>query len=167
MWRELQAGHNVLVAHISVSSGVWLQTPEHEKGVPRSSSYLFAVGAEVSGGDRSFVTFKITFQNRILLGRKVVRLESRCRIRALEIRGQRRLFPPGDRRGPRKASAGCEGGAGITTRLRGSGTAPAPIRRGPHRGEPPASLRAPRCEPPRDPPTAPSGWGSPQPPAPF
>lgn len=89
------------------------------------------------------MTFKITFQNRILLGRKVVRLESRCRIRALEIRGQRRLFPPGDRRGPPKASAGCEGGAGITTRLRGSGTAPAPIRRGPHRGEPPASLRAP------------------------
>lgn len=46
--------------------------------------------------------------------------------------------PPGPKRTPQHPSAGSEGGAGIVTRLRGSGTAPAPIRRGPHPKEPPS-----------------------------
>lgn len=55
--------------------------------------------------------------------------------------GQRSTLPvppPGPKRTPQHPSAGSEGGAGIVTRLRGSGTAPAPIRRGPHPEEPPS-----------------------------
>lgn len=113
----MHAGYNILVTHISVSSSWRLQTPEHEKGVPRSSGKLFAVGAEVHGGDRSFVAFKITFQNRVLLGWKVVMFESRCKIRTRGVRGQRRLSGPGGRRGHRGKG---EGSAGI------------PLQRAPH-----------------------------------
>lgn len=76
-------------------SELWLLSEkERKKGKEKKKlTNLFAVGAEVSGGDRSFVTFKITFQNRILLGWKVVRFESGCRIRTLEVRGQRCLSP--------------------------------------------------------------------------
>lgn len=80
-------------------SELWLLSEkERKKGKEKKLTNLFAVGAEVSGGDRSFVTFKITFQNRILLGGKVVRFESGCRIRTLEVRGQRCLSPPGPKR---------------------------------------------------------------------
>lgn len=34
---------------------------------------MFAVGTKVHGGDRSFVAFKVTLQNGVLLGRKVVK----------------------------------------------------------------------------------------------
>ena len=39
----------------------------------RKLTKLFAVGAKVHGGDRSFVALKVTLQNRVLLGRKVVK----------------------------------------------------------------------------------------------
>lgn len=116
-------------AFSQVSFGYCQKRKERKK--KKNLTDLFAVGAEVSGGDCSFVTFKITFQNRILLGWKVVRFESRCRIQTLEVRGQRCLsLPRGPKRTPQHPSAGSEGGAGIITRLRGSSTAPAPIRRG-------------------------------------
>lgn len=98
---------------------------------------LFAVGAEAHGGDRGFVTFKITFQNRVLLGWKVVKSESRCGIRnsrGSEVNaachspspGPLACLPPRDRRGPPAGSSvGSEGGAGITSGVTGSGTAPA------------------------------------------
>lgn len=138
--RLAHSGRDGRKAFCQVSFGYCQKRKEErkEKQKQKQLTNLFAVGAEVSGGDGSFVTFKRTFQNRILLGWKVVRFESRCRIPALDIRRQRCLSPGIEEEDP-AASAGSERGVGITTRLRGSGTAPASIRRGPHhREEPPA-----------------------------
>lgn len=44
-----------------------------EKKKKRKLTKLFAIGAKVHRGDRSFVALKVTLQNRILLGRKVVK----------------------------------------------------------------------------------------------
>lgn len=44
-----------------------------KKEKKRKLTKLFAVGAKVHGGDRSFVALKVTLQNRVLLGRKVVK----------------------------------------------------------------------------------------------
>lgn len=44
-----------------------------KKEKKRKLTKLFAIGAKVHGGDRSFVALKVTLQNRILLGRKVVK----------------------------------------------------------------------------------------------
>lgn len=85
------------------------------------------------------MTFKITFQNRILLGRKVVRFESRCRIQTLEVRGQRCLSPtPGPKKTP-AASVGSEGGAGHQNLAERLGHCPSSHPEGgPHPEEPPA-----------------------------
>lgn len=85
-------------------SELWLLSEKErrkERKNKKQLTNLFAVGAEVSGGDGSFVTFKRTFQNRILLGWKVVRFESRCRIPALGIRRQRCLFLGTEEEDPR------------------------------------------------------------------
>lgn len=50
-----------------------LITHKKKKERKRKLTKLFAVGAKVHGGDRSFVALKVTLQNRVLLGRKVVK----------------------------------------------------------------------------------------------
>lgn len=75
------------------------------------------------------MAFKITFQNRVLLGGKVVEFESRSGIRTLGTRGHRCLSPEiGEDPG---SSVGSVGGGGITSGVTGSGNCPRPRRRSP------------------------------------